>query len=52
MYLADDENARDEKPSWAERVAEVLRRIFVPAPEPVPVPVVVHPGIGIRRPRA
>jgi|GEM_PF-5289262 hypothetical protein len=29
------------KPSWPERAAEILRRIFFPEPRPEPVPVMV-----------
>jgi hypothetical protein len=35
-----------EEPSWADKVADILRRIFVPgerAPQPVLVPVPVYP---------
>jgi hypothetical protein len=51
MYLAEDTKAREEGPSWPERVWEVLRRIFVPDRQPVlvPVPVVVRPGAAPRR---
>jgi hypothetical protein len=40
----------DDEPSWAEKVADILRRIFVPErqPEPVLVPVYV-PQPRIRR---
>jgi hypothetical protein len=44
----------DDEPSWpekaAEKVAEILRRIFIPGaqPEPVLVPVYV-PRPGVRR---
>jgi hypothetical protein len=40
-----------QEPSWPEKVAEILRRIFVPGsrrPEPVLVPVYV-PRPGVRR---
>jgi hypothetical protein len=42
--------SRDDEPSWPEKVAELLRRIFVPGtqPEPVLVPVYV-PRPGVRR---
>ena len=35
-----------EEPSWADKVADILRRIFVPGertPQPVLVPVPVYP---------
>lgn len=40
----------NQPPSWPERVAEVLRRIFLPGAEPelAPVPVVVP--VPVRRP--
>ncbi|MGH2353910.1 MAG: hypothetical protein ACRDJN_20075 [Chloroflexota bacterium] len=46
-----DPRPQTNQPSWPERVADILRRIFVPGaqqPEPVPVPVVVG-GPGLRR---
>lgn len=46
------ERGDEEEPSWAERVLDVLRRIFVPEqPEVVyvPVPVVTRPRMPARR---
>jgi hypothetical protein len=41
-----------EPPSWPERVADVLRRIFLPGAEPElqPVPVPVTIPVPVRRP--
>jgi|GEM_PF-4978040 len=50
MLLADNQTRRrGDDPSWADRVIDALRRVFVPERQPVLVPVVVRPGIIIRR---
>ena len=55
VLSSQDQNPRprsdDDEPSWAEKVADILRRIFVPGerqPQPVLVPVYV-PRPRIRR---
>ncbi len=50
MLIAEDQTrGRGDDPSWADRVIDVLRRIFVPERQPVLVPIAVRPGIPIRR---